>query len=167
MKLKSMDQLDDIQKVLASMQYQAFAKSCLTIGPWKQPEKLGHTLEIIPVTDLTRVKVGDLVEVQVLSYDRPLNLSLGNMAFITAQSSSFGQSDGFCLMSYIQKGHARFRVQNRGQWIITVKHFEEVTPDGPLKALDGKVPTGLSLCDAHLFSQIVFECIFLKCAPNL
>lgn len=139
MKLKSMDQLDQIQEVLTCMQYQAFAKSYLTIGPWKQPKKLGHALEIIPLTDLSRVRVGDLVEVQVLSYNKPLNLTPGSMEFITAQSSSFGQSDGFFLMSYIQQGHAQFRVQSQGQWIITVKHFEKVTPEGTLKNLEGKV----------------------------
>lgn len=139
MKLKPMDQLDNIQKVETSMQYQAFAKSYLTRGQWSAPKSLGHKLEITPLTDLSRVHVGDLVEVAVVSFNKPLNVTPGHMEFITAQSSGFGQKENFALMSYIKKGHAQFRVQTPGQWIITVKHFEPVTSDGPLKDLKGKV----------------------------
>jgi uncharacterized GH25 family protein len=61
------------------------------------------------------------------------------MEYITAQSSSFGQSDGFSLLSYLMKGKAQFRVQSSGQWMITVNHKDDVTADGSLKDLYGKV----------------------------
>jgi len=35
-------------------------------------------------------------------------------------------------------GKAQFRVQSPGQWMISVGHKDEVTPDGPLKDLYGK-----------------------------
>jgi uncharacterized GH25 family protein len=138
MQLKPKDQLDDIQKVLMCVKYQAFAKAYLTVGPWVPPKPLGHGLEITPRTDLSDLHVGDLVEVDVLFYGQPLTATAKSIEYITAHSSSFGQSDGFYLMSYIIEGRARIRVQSSGQWMIGVSHKEDVTQDGPLKNLYGK-----------------------------
>ncbi|WP_321390033.1 DUF4198 domain-containing protein [uncultured Desulfuromusa sp.] len=138
LKMKPMDQVRDIATVLMAVKYQAFAKSYLTVGEWQQPKPLGHGLEIIPHTDLSNLHVGDLVEVEVLFYGKPLSSSAKSMEQITAVSSSFGQSDGFYLGSAIKKGKAQFRVQSSGQWIINVAHKDDVTPDGPLKNLVGK-----------------------------
>lgn len=138
MQLKPKNELDDIKKVLMAVKYQAFAKSYITVGKWTDPKPLGHDLEIIPRTDLSDLHVGDLVEVKVLFYGKPLTITAKSMEYITAQSSSFGQSDGFFLMSYIMEGKAQFRVQSSGQWMIGVYHKDGVTADGPLKALYGK-----------------------------
>ena len=138
MQLKPKNELKDIQKVLMCVKYQAFAKSFLTVGKWANPKPLGHGLEIIPLTDLSDVHVGDLVEVDVRFNGEPLSVSAKSMEFITAHSSSFGQSDGFFLMSYIMGGHAQFRVQSSGQWMLGVNHKDDVTADGPLKDLYGK-----------------------------
>jgi len=138
LKLKPKNEAKDIKKVLMAVKYQAFAKSYLTVGKWTNPKALGHGLEIIPRTDLSNLHVGDLVEVDVFFYDKPLSATAKSMEYITAQSSSFGQSDGFSLFSYIMKGKAQFRVQSSGQWIITVNHKEDVTEDGNLKDLYGK-----------------------------
>ena len=139
LKLKPKDQLHDIQKVMASVKYQAFAKSYLTLGQWTPPIPLGHELEIIPRTDLSDLGVGDLVEVDVLFYGKPLNTTKKGIKYITAHSSSFGQSDGFYLMSYIKKGRAQFRIQSAGQWMIAVRNIDDVTADGALQNLYGKV----------------------------
>lgn len=139
LKMKPMDQVKGIATVLMAVKYQAFAKSYLTVGEWQQPKPLGHGLEIIPQTDLSNVHVGDLVEVEVLFYGRPLNASAKSMEQISAVSSSFGQSDGFFVGSYIKKGKAQFRVQSAGQWMINVVHKDDVTEDGPLNGLVGKV----------------------------
>ncbi len=138
MQLKPKNELDDIKKVLMAVKYQAFAKSYLTIVKWTNPKPLGHGLEIIPRTDLSNLHVGDLVEVDVLFYGKPLTATAKSIEYITAQSSSFGQSDGFYLMSYIMEGKAQFRVQSSGQWMIGVNHKDDVTADGPLKDLYGK-----------------------------
>jgi len=138
LKLKPKNEAKDIKKVLMAVKYQAFAKSYLTVGKWTNPKALGHGLEIIPRTDLSNLHVGDLVEVDVFFYDKPLSATAKSMEYITAQSSSFGQSDGFSLFSYIMKGKAQFRVQSSGQWMITVNHKEDVTEDGNLKDLYGK-----------------------------
>lgn len=139
MKLKPKDQLDDIQTVTASVKFQAFAKAYMTLGKWTPPNALGHGLEIIPRTDLSDLSAGDLVEVDVMFYGKPLSTSKKGIKYITAQSSSFGQQDGFYLMSYIKKGRAQLRVQGPGQWMIAVKNIESVTADGSLQELYGKV----------------------------
>lgn len=138
MKLKPMDEVKDVQKVLMAIKYQAFAKSFMTVGEWAQPAALGHGLEIIPRTDLSNLRAGDLVEVEVLFYGKPLHATAKSADYIRASSSSFGQSDGFGLISYIKNGRAQFRVQSAGQWMINVSHKEDVTVDGPLKDLHGK-----------------------------
>ena len=138
LQLKPKNEVKDIKKVLMAVKYQAFAKSYLTVGEWTNPKPLGHGLEIISRTDLSNLHVGDLVEVDVLFYGKPLNATAKSMEYITAQSSSFGQSDGFSLLSYLMKGKAQFRVQSSGQWMITVNHKDDVTADGSLKDLYGK-----------------------------
>jgi len=138
MQLKPKSELKDIKKVLMAVKYQAFAKSCLTVGKWTDHKPLGHGMEIIPRTDLSDLHVGDLVEVDVLFYGKPLTATAKSIEYITAHSSSFGQSDGFCLMSFIRDGKAQFRVQSSGQWMIGASHKDDVTEDGPLKDLYGK-----------------------------
>lgn len=138
LKMKPRNEIKNVDKVLMSVKYQAFAKSFMTLGTWKEPKALGHGLEIIPRTDLSNLHAGDLVEVDVLFYGKPLNSSAKSVEFITAASSSFGQPDSFALFSYIKKGKAQFRVQSAGQWGIFVNHKDDVTKDGPLKDLYGK-----------------------------
>jgi len=138
MQLKPKDELDDIKQVLMCVKYQAFAKSYVTVGKWTNPKPLGHGLEIIPRTDLSDLHVGDLVTVDVLFNGEPLTATAKSIEYITAQSGSFGQSDGFCPMSYLMDGKAQFRVQSSGQWMIDVSHKDDVTADGPLKDFFGK-----------------------------
>lgn len=148
LKLKTMDKIEDIKKVLMSVKYQAFASTYLTVDKWEIPKATNKGLEIIPLTDLSNLKVGDLVEFDILFYGKPLNTSASSMDYITARSKGFGQSDGFSLMSYIKEGRAQFRVQTPGQWIVTINHKEPVMKKGSLKDLYKKVNsvfTGSSL----------------------
>ncbi|PIE64081.1 MAG: nickel transporter [Desulfobacterales bacterium] len=138
LQMKSRDQIKDIDRVLMSVKYQAFAKSYMTVGEWTNPKPLGHGLEIVPRTDLSNLRVGDMVEVDVLFYGKPLTATAKSMEYITAASNSFGQPDGFALFSYVMGGKAQFRVQSAGQWVISVNHKDDVTEDGPLKELYGK-----------------------------
>ena len=138
LQLKPKNEVKGIKKILMCVKYQAFAKSYLTVGAWSNPKPLGHGLEIIPRTDLSNLHVGDLVEVDVLFYGQPLSASTQSIEYIIAHSSSFGQSDGFKLFSYIVEGKAQFRIQSSGQWMIGIYHKEDVTKDGKLKDLYGK-----------------------------
>lgn len=138
MQMKPRNEISDIQKVLMSVKYQAFAKSFLTVGEWKNPAPLGHDLEIIPLSDLSNLRVGDLVEVKILFRGQPLSANAKSIEYITANSAGFGQNDGFSLFSYLKDGKAQFRVQSSGQWMIAVNHKDDVTKDGSLKELYGK-----------------------------
>lgn len=138
MQLVPRDEIKDLDKALMSVKFQAFAKSCVAVGKWIRPEPLGHDLEIIPRTDLSDLRAGDLVEVDVLFHGKPLTATARSIEYITAHGVGFGQSDGFALFSYIMDGKARFRVQSAGQWMISVNHKDDVTPDGPLKDLMGR-----------------------------
>lgn len=138
LKLKPKNEIQDTKTIINSVRYQAFAKSYLTVGKWQEPKPLGHALEIIPKTDLSNLKAGDLVEVYVTFYGKPLTSSIKGVEYITAWSSSFGQSDNFSLYSHLMGGRAQFRVQSSGQWIITIYHKQEVTKNGDLKKLYGK-----------------------------
>jgi len=109
------------------------------IGPWQPPAALGHRLEIVPLTDLSRVKVNDLVTVRVLFHSTPLNSTPACKVSISAQSGTFGQEDGFALQSHVRDGKADIRVPSSGQWKIMVNHKEKVTVDGNLADLMGKV----------------------------
>ena len=58
-----------------SLWINSFAKSFMTVGEWKDPKPLGQGLEFIPRTDLSDLHAGDLVEVDVLFYGEPLNVT--------------------------------------------------------------------------------------------
>ena len=133
-----MDQVKDAVKIMASVKFQAFAKSYVTVDKWSNPKPLGHGLEILPRTDLSKARVGDMVEVDVLFYGKPVNSTAKAINYITAHSSVFGQGEGFSLYSVLMNGKAQFRVQSRGQWVINVNIKEDVSKDGPLKELYGK-----------------------------
>lgn len=138
LKLVALDEVDDAKQVLMSVKYQAFAKTYLTVGKWEAQKPTNKGLEIVPRTDLSNVKVGDLVEFDVLFNGKPLNVTADSMDYITAHSSSFGQNDGFSLMSYIVDGKAQFRALSAGKWVVECYHKENVTQDGSLKDLVGK-----------------------------
>jgi uncharacterized GH25 family protein len=139
MKLKSIDKLKNIKKVLMSVKYQAFAHSYLTLGDkWEEPKATNQGLEIIPKTDLSNLKVGDLVEFEVLFYGKPLSSGMKGTEYITANSSSFGQGHKFSLFSKIKNGKAQFIVQSSGQWKVECGHKNKITKDGKLKSLHGK-----------------------------
>ena len=138
MKMKPKNELKNVDKVLMSVNYEAFSKSFFVVGEWVDPKPLGHGLEIIPKTDLSNLRAGDMVEVEVLHYGKPLHSSAKSPEYIVASSSSFGQGEGFSLFSSLEHGKAQFRVQQSGQWCVAVKHKEDVAANSSLKSLQGK-----------------------------
>jgi len=140
LKFTTKDKLKDVKKLIWSVKGQNFAKSYLTLGnKWEDQTPTNKGLEIIPKTDLSNLKVGDMVEFEVLFFGKPLNMTATNLEFIKAFSNTFGQGKGFYLFSLIKNGKAQFEVQTPGQWIVDCHHKEDVTKDGPLKELYGKV----------------------------
>lgn len=139
LKLKPMNEIKDIKNVLMSVKYQAVAKSYFTLDKWTEQKPKNKGLEIIPKNDLSNLKVGDLVKFEVLFNGIPLTVTAKNMNYITAKSNTFGQKDGFSLLSYINNGKAQFRVQSPGKWIVSCNYKEDVKKEGKLKSLYGKV----------------------------
>jgi len=140
-KLKAKDEIKNLKKTIASIKYQGFAKSYITINKWEKPEPLGHDLEIIPLTDLSNVSAGDLVEFYFTFKGKPISHSPKGIKYATFFSNTYGQSDGFKLMSKIKKGKAQVRVPTSGQWLVNVYNIQAVTKDGDTKSLFGKTDT--------------------------
>lgn len=136
---KTMDEIDDAKEILKSIKYQAFAKTYFNTGKWTEQQPINTKLEIIPKSDLSNVKVGDLVKFEVLFNGKALKKDTNGMKYIKAFSSTFGQRDKFFLMSYIINGQAQIRVQSKGQRIVSCNHKEKVTKDGKLKDMYKKV----------------------------
>ena len=132
------DQIKDLDKVLESFKYQSFAKSCFTVKTWRRPKALGHELEILPLTDLSGVRPGDLVEFEVRFNGKPLNSDSNAMYTLECTSNTFGAPDGFFLSSYIVNGRAKFRMPTAGQWVANLYVKSKVDEDPSLKALKGK-----------------------------
>lgn len=126
--LKSMDRIKDLKTPLSSIRYSANGKTFFTVGKWTQPEPLGFDLELIPLTDLTNVRAGDLVRFRVLLNGKPLSSSYKGIESISAVSPSFGGPDHFTLNSKLYRGEAQFRIPAAGQWVVksrTVKKINE------------------------------------------
>lgn len=123
LKLKPKSEVKDVKKILFSMKHQGFAKSFFTVGEWSDPEPLGHALEIVPLTDLTNVKVGDFVEFDVLLNGKKISANPAKSEFMTATTISRGDANP--LFAYIINGKSKVKVTHSGQWLLTVKNQEQ------------------------------------------
>ena len=99
MKPIPMDNIDSPKKIIKSMQYIASAKSCFTVGDWSQPPRRKDELEILPISDLSKVKVGDEVEFEVIFMGKPLSAGPEGLFHMTGISRAFGAADRTFLMS--------------------------------------------------------------------
>ena len=151
LKLKPIDEIKDIKEVKGSTKFQGFATSYLTIGKWENPKSTGADLEIKPLSDLSNVKVGDLVKFEVTFKGKPLTYTAKSKELIIAQSSTFGQEEKFSIASYLERGKAQFRVPSKGQWMVSCVHGGEVKKDGDLKELYGKA-TSLYITSSLTFN---------------
>lgn len=138
MKPVGMDQIDNPKTILVSMLYKANAKSSFTVGDWGEPSPLAYDLEIVPVSDLSGVNVGDEVEFEVTLMGKPLSAGPGGLFHMTAINRSFGGPDKTFLMSYLQNGRCSFRMPAAGQWLMMVKAQKAVADVPGQEALKGK-----------------------------
>lgn len=135
---KPMDQVKDASQVLSSMKYLSYAKSFFAVDKWSEPKPMGYDLEIMPLTDLSQVRQGDLVRFMVTYKGKPVNISVGSIQTMTCESSVFGGPDKFHLASYIVNGKAQFRVPAAGQWLGNVYYHLSVPGNPQLKDMQGK-----------------------------
>jgi len=104
--IKPLDEVKDAHKVLFSVKYKSFAKAFMAVKKWTDPKPLGHDLELIPMTDLSNVHVGDVVPFQITFMGKPFSCGPSGIEYITATSNSFGGPDNFFLAAYIMNGKA-------------------------------------------------------------
>lgn len=137
---KAMDELENATQVLAGMKYKSCAKAYFTLGgEWTQPEPLHNDLELLPLTDLSDVRVGDLVKFRVTLLGDPLSTTPEKgLEYLTANSNTFGGPDKFFLASMLHKGEAQFRMPAAGQWVVNIYTSYDVDPENGPEELIGK-----------------------------
>ena len=138
---KPLDQVKGVGKILTSIKYKSFAKAFFAVKKWTDPKPLGFDLEIMPMTDLSNIHVGDVAPFQIIFMGKPFSCGPSSIEYITATSNSFGGPDGFFLAAYIINGKAQFRMPAAGQWVVNVYVKQDVTPESDLKELVGKCTT--------------------------
>ncbi len=135
---KSLDQIKDAKKILASIQYQSFAKSFVKVGKWTESKPLGHDLELIPLTDLSQVRVGDEVVFKVLLLGKPVQPDKNGLPDLKAYGELYGADGSFGLRGMIFNGIAKIRVTAPGRWLATVNVTKPVNKENGPKELIGK-----------------------------
>ncbi len=141
MAMKPLDEVKDAHKVLFSVKYKSYAKAFMAVKKWTDPKPLGFDLELMPMTDLSNVHVGNLVPFEISFMGKPLSSGADSIQYLTATSNSFGGPDNFFLAAYIMNGKAQFRMPAAGQWVANVYVKQDVTPESDLKELVGKCTT--------------------------
>lgn len=133
------NEIADIKKVLIGMKFGACAKSYMSVKEWRDPKPVGFDLEIMPKTDLTRVRVGDIVPFEVTFLGKPVQRFEGDtIQYITASSNGFGGPDGFFLSAYITDGKGQFRMPAAGEWVVNVYFKQPVAENESLAAYADK-----------------------------
>ncbi len=138
MTTKPMDEIKGVRSIDFSTRYKATGKSYFGIEKWTEPTPLGHDLEIMPETDMSNVKAGDLVKFTVTLKGKPLTCDMQGMNYLHMTSNTFGGPDGYMLTAYIMNGKAQIRVPTPGAWLTMVMVKKVVTKDNELKDLAGK-----------------------------
>lgn len=93
-------------------------QAVFAVGGWTEPAPVGLPLEIVPLSDLHEVGVGDKVRFKVLLNGRAFNPSVGE-AEITAYNMSFG--DRWGLHSVLKYGEGEFRLSEAGLWRVDAR----------------------------------------------
>ena len=138
MATKPMDDIKGAKSFNFSTRYKAMAKSYFSTQKWTRPNPLGHDLEIMPETNMTNIKVGDLVKFTVTLKGTPLTCDMKGMNYLHMTSNTFGGPDKYMLSAYIMNGKAQIRVPTPGAWRASVSVEKMVTEDNEFKQLAKK-----------------------------
>jgi uncharacterized GH25 family protein len=87
---KPLDEVKGVEKVLFSVKYKSFAKAFTAVKKWTDPKPLGFDLELMPLTDLSNVHVGNMVHFDVSFMGKPLSVKGDRIESMTATSNTFG-----------------------------------------------------------------------------
>lgn len=120
-----LNEIKGAKEISMSLNFQSFAKAYVSVGEWKKPKPIGHDLEIIPISDLSNLKVGDEVELEVLFMGEPLNEKINDMPI--AIKAHGEQSGAGFIGSYINSnGKTKFRVTSSGRWLAVVNLRKDI-----------------------------------------
>lgn len=137
----SMDKVKNYKEMQMSIKYIANAKSFMTVKKWTPPQPLGYDLEIIPDTDLSKLKAGELVKFKVTYMGRPVSVVGDKIQYLTLSSNTYGGPDGFFLSAYVMNGKAQFRIPTAGQWVASLFFKQPVKGNKKLAHLKNKCKT--------------------------
>ncbi|MEH0020172.1 MAG: DUF4198 domain-containing protein [Desulfobacter sp.] len=135
MATKPMDEIKDAKSFDFSTRYKAVATTYIGIKEWTKPTSLGHDLELMPETDLSQVKAGDIVPFTVTLKGQPVTSDMDATNFLHMTSNTYGGPDRYMLAAYILDGKAQIRVPTTGEWVASVIVKKDVRPDNELKHL--------------------------------
>ncbi|MGB3749961.1 MAG: DUF4198 domain-containing protein [Arcobacteraceae bacterium] len=110
---KAKSEIRNLKEIISTTKGTTFAKTYFVNQEWTQPKAVGHTLELIPTTDISKLAVGDTVVFDVL-YDGKA-LKSGS---VTAKSALAKNENA--LYSSVRKGKAKFVLTHKGQWMFTI-----------------------------------------------
>ena len=136
-----LNDIKEFKKILLCLNFQSFAKSFVTVGKWAEPKPLGHDLELIPLTDLSQVKVGDEVVFKVLLPGKPVQQNMEGLPDLKVFGEHYGADGSHCLRGAIFNGIAKIRVTAPGRWLAVVDIRKPVNKENGPKELIGKALT--------------------------
>lgn len=141
---KTLDQIKDAKEVKLCWRFQSFAKAFVPVGAWSEPKPVGHDLEMVPLTDLSKVRVGDEVEFKVLMLGQPLEADFSSgLPVLEAYGEQYGADGNYGLQGRISKGIAKIRVTAPGKWLATVRMRKPVSKeDGPAELVGKALEVG-------------------------
>jgi uncharacterized GH25 family protein len=105
--------------VILSLHFEQYAKSLINVGGADSSflKPVGHTLEIIPLTNPADLKVGDYLQVQVLFKGRP-----ARFCPLYGTYAGFSTGDDFAYVTSADgEGKAKIRILHHGAWLLKAK----------------------------------------------
>ncbi len=133
-----LDKIKNPKEIKVCWTFQSFAKSFVKVGEWTEPKPLGHDLELIPLTDLSQVRVGDEVVFKVLLLGKPVQQDQSGLPDLKAYGELYGADFSYGLRGMISKGIAKIRVTAPGRWLAIVNVRRPVNEKNGPKELIGK-----------------------------
>jgi len=105
--------------VILSLHFEQYAKVVINVAgsdsSFRKP--IGHTLEIIPVVNPAKMKVGDYLLVRVLFKNKP-----ARFCAVYGTYAGFSTGDDFAFATTTDaKGIAKIRILHHGPWLIKSK----------------------------------------------
>lgn len=105
--------------VILSLHFEQYAKSLINVGGADSSylKPVGHTMEIIPLTNPADLKVGDYLPVQVLFKGRP-----ARFCPLYGTYAGFSTGDDFAYVTSADgQGKAKIRILHHGVWLLKAK----------------------------------------------